>query len=140
MTGVRKRDGVWEGLLIRIDGGNLRGQLEPVADSLQAADEVHLVGLSEGSTSQIDWDFPTGGDGAEQELAHLFPGVGGNIADIAETAESGNVRQGTGSTLTLQGAFQHPLETGSPVPPPSSSRLLLRLPPFRPHSAHPEAE
>ncbi len=82
MAGVRELDNVWEGLPTRIIGGNLGRQLEPVADSLQAVNEVHLVVLSEGSTSQIDWDFPAGGDGAEQELAYLFPNLGGNIRDI----------------------------------------------------------
>ena len=140
MAGVRKLDNGWEWLLIRIVHGNFGRNFEPVADSLQALDELHLVVLSEGSTFQIDWDFPTGGDGAEQELAELFPSVRGNIADITETAELDRVRQGTGSRLTLQGVIQHPLEIDSPVPPPSSSRHLLRLPPFRPHSAHPEDE
>ncbi len=65
MAGVRKLDNVWEWLLIRIVNGNFGGNFEPVADSLQALDELHLVVLSEGSTFQIDWDFPTGGDGAE---------------------------------------------------------------------------
>lgn len=88
MARIRECDDVWERLPFGIVRWGFVAHLELAGYCLQAIGEICFIGLSKGSSLQVEGNFSAVGDGTEEELADLLPKTRGNFVDTGETAKS----------------------------------------------------